>query len=223
MNRKQRRVEESNSRRQTDDYLARKRRANRHLKVLMENVYQHLDSQTQIELEEKGYTERVSCRRGCAACCELFVMVSGPEAVLIVEKYPHLIKKVEPILRKQEGIMMDLDINTVNFEDEVQRDRFAGKWFEERQRCAFLNEQNECSIYDARPHACRTYIVIDEDPAICAQRPKEGETILIKTHNSLAGFNALGSVMELMAARYAKNIYMGPLPTMLLAASNGKI
>ncbi|EQC50164.1 flagellin N-methylase [Bacteriovorax sp. BSW11_IV] len=70
----------------------------------------------------------------------------------------------------------DIDLKRLYIQSEAQNDDV--KWFKtpyDIRRCVFLNNKNECSIYENRPAVCRTNMVMS-DPSDCAtmdgkQRP----------------------------------------------------
>ena len=92
---------------------------------------------------------RISCRKGCAHCCHLFVSVSMREAVVI------------------KGHCDDNDI-LIDKEYLKKQSNYKQKDYslQENSACVFLNDSNECKIYNVRPLACRKYFVIS-DPDLC--------------------------------------------------------
>jgi Fe-S-cluster containining protein len=112
----------------------------------------------------------ISCRKGCAACCRMLVPVSPPEAFRLkaaVEKMPgdrrsRLLQKVEQAQATlaRAGLLELLSQvadSTRQLSDEevepINRDYYAL-----RLPCPFL-ENEECSIYEERPAACRELLV----------------------------------------------------------------
>ena len=92
---------------------------------------------------------KISCRKGCAHCCHLFVSVSVREAVVIKGFC--------------EDNNMPLDEDYLTTQSKYTPENYTTQ---EKTACVFLNERNECKIYDVRPLACRKYFVITE-PKLC--------------------------------------------------------
>ncbi|VTU44308.1 hypothetical protein RA8P2_00123 (plasmid) [Variovorax sp. RA8] len=90
-----------------------------------------------------------ACRKGCVHCCHISVDVGESEARAI---------------QKASGRRLNLKAG-LNGDDAEQR-------IPERQRralgvsCAFL-ARGACSIYVARPFACRAQVNVDEDELLC--------------------------------------------------------
>lgn len=88
----------------------------------------------------------VSCRAGCGTCCHVPVGVQAHEVLLVAE---YLKSHLPP------G-----DFETVIAQLASHRAAFAGKTMEERaamkRPCVLLHDGN-CSIYEARPEACRSH------------------------------------------------------------------
>lgn len=86
----------------------------------------------------------VSCKKGCGACCNMSVSVNLIEAELLV-KYAkeHNIPIDEAYLKRQLEVMPE----ALPFHSAVSS-------------CIFLTKDKTCGIYDARPFACRKYLVV---------------------------------------------------------------
>jgi len=105
----------------------------------------------------------VSCRRGCAACCRQLVAVSPPEAF-------HLAELVEASERREEwtarfeSARERLDSSPLGRAlnapaiDEARALEIALAYPRLQLACPFL-ENEECSVYEGRPAACREYVV----------------------------------------------------------------
>jgi len=90
----------------------------------------------------------LSCRKGCAHCCHIQVMVTTAEAKTITQYC------------KQHDIPIDYS------HLKKQRDFQEGTHgHSEHSACVFL-KNNECSIYPVRPFNCRNYFVVS-DPKLC--------------------------------------------------------
>jgi len=94
----------------------------------------------------------LACRAGCAACCRQLVTATIPE-VLVLQAFieQHLSAEVRAaLLERIEAVLADargLDVI------EYSRRRVA---------CPFLVDER-CSVYEARPLACRGYNSVDAD------------------------------------------------------------
>ncbi|HEY7534090.1 MAG TPA: YkgJ family cysteine cluster protein [Nitrospiraceae bacterium] len=114
--------------------------------------------------------EHVSCRMGCAACCRMLVPVSPPEAFALrdyVESLPSdrreriadRLAEVKQQLREY-GLLdplVDLAEGTTVRSDE-DFEPLNRAYYALRMPCPYL-EHEMCSIYEARPAACRELLV----------------------------------------------------------------
>lgn len=120
------------------------------VEVRLKNIYKFCDSSFAINNEvESGV--RYSCKRGCSACCHINVDITNDEAE-ILRKLPHGRENLE--LHKKLGHSPRSNLS------------------KEQSACPFLKD-NECSIYDNRPFACRVYHVVS-DPKFCDIRENAG-------------------------------------------------
>ncbi|MEG1121219.1 MAG: YkgJ family cysteine cluster protein [Citrobacter sp.] len=111
---------------------------------------------------------KVACRDGCAHCCYQPVLISAAEAQLIAQHTATPMKSP----------------NFVGDSNPV----YVGA------ACNFLVD-NRCSIYEARPFACRVHYTMDVDSLLCQVVP--GVTDLTTPLlNNIPMFEALGVVME---------------------------
>jgi Fe-S-cluster containining protein len=117
---------------------------------------------------EAGRT--ISCRKGCAACCRMLVPLSAPEAFALseyVEQLPpdrrtlllnHLSDTKDRLIR--EGLwdrLNDVAETSRPVADE-ELDPINQSYYALRIPCPYL-ENELCSIYEARPAACRELLV----------------------------------------------------------------
>ena len=93
---------------------------------------------------------QVKCKKGCAHCCKIKVLVSLCEAQYVYEfcKEYNIPIDVE-YLKKQATLKEDNDYDFSKFRN-----------------CVFLSEENSCRIYEARPISCRRHLVVS-DPSHC--------------------------------------------------------
>jgi Fe-S-cluster containining protein len=131
-------------------------------------------------LKERGMEDQVSCKKGCAACCDQAIMMSLAEAHLILHKHGDLVRtKVQAILQ-HESQMLDLidelkidqqKISMFNADGSDDRQRLMDAWYRTRRPCVFLRTSDmQCSIYESRPLACRAHAVFTP-PSECDKRP----------------------------------------------------
>ena len=125
------------------------------------------------ELEEQRALrsgETISCRKGCAACCRMLVPLSAPEAFALqasIESLPperrnHLLARLDAAkLRLQENHLWDpleaLSESLTPPTDEAL-EPLNRAYYSLRLPCPFLEEE-QCSIYEERPAACRELLV----------------------------------------------------------------
>jgi Fe-S-cluster containining protein len=95
------------------------------------------------------------CFRGCGSyCCNIPVTITYIEAQYIGIKKE--IKVNKPI-----SIITDLS----NIMPKINNKKYFNK-------CPFLNNHNDCSIYGSRPFVCRTYHIV-ETPVACKNLTKD--------------------------------------------------
>jgi len=125
----------------------------------------------QLEIQqatEAGQT--ISCRKGCAACCRMLVPVSAPEAFALREYVEQLpTDRRTPLLNRlsdtkervtREGLwdrLTDVAEASRPVPDE-ELDPINQSYYALRIPCPYL-EDEMCSIYEARPAACRELLV----------------------------------------------------------------
>jgi Fe-S-cluster containining protein len=120
---------------------------------------------------------RISCQKGCAACCRMLVPVSPLEAIALrryILSLPearrrHFLDKIDEAKRRLEhagllGALVDVgDSGDAHSDDDVEplnRDYYAL-----RMPCPFLDDE-QCSIYEHRPAACRE-LLVTSPPELC--------------------------------------------------------
>jgi Fe-S-cluster containining protein len=94
---------------------------------------------------------RIACAQGCAWCCHYTVGVTAPQALHIAAK-----------LQAGEGARpLDAQVEKLTALDRRIHGLSAAKRLEAKLGCAFLDEQNACTIYAFRPFGCRGANSID--------------------------------------------------------------
>ena len=122
------------------------------------------------EQEAQAGGRRISCTKGCAACCRMLVPVSAPEAFALrnhiltlpdERRQALMTKTAEAQSRLQQARLldrlMDLAENDHPLSDE-EMEPINQDYYALRLPCPFL-ESDLCSIYEHRPSACRELLV----------------------------------------------------------------
>lgn len=94
----------------------------------------------------------VSCRKGCAHCCELLTTIAPYEAIPMVEYFVNrygfaAFQALKPRIFEQSKRLLEDDCG-------------VDSWWEERRTCVFLDADKTCSVYPVRPSSCRTLVVV---------------------------------------------------------------
>jgi Fe-S-cluster containining protein len=119
----------------------------------------------------------ISCRMGCAACCRMLVPLSPPEAFSLLEYVEQLPSdRRTAVERKLETSKAELsshgllgrlqavaDAETPIPDEELEP--VNRSYYALRHPCPFL-EHEMCSIYEARPAACRE-LLVTSPPQLC--------------------------------------------------------
>jgi Fe-S-cluster containining protein len=137
---------------------------------------------------------RVSCTKGCGACCNNFVVISEAEARLIRKVVERLSEPQRSVLRSRFD-KAQAKLRAVGL---LEKLRTADRWSDEDYRilvaayfyqqipCPFLEEES-CSIYQERPIVCREYLVTSP-PEHCSGLGSEG---VQRVELSMRVFNAV--------------------------------
>lgn len=122
--------------------------------------------------------ERVSCIDSCHGCCRMAVSMTTPEAELIIHRYPKVVERLLGKLREHSDIFNGFynEMAPVSPHSAEGAELLNARWWPLRKYCAFL-EDGRCSIYEARPMACRNYHV-KSDPALC-YRDENVEVVIV--------------------------------------------
>ena len=121
----------------------------------IKHLYKDMDKAVELQMEERAKDKKelpISCKRGCAHCCHLYVVCTHEEADLI---YKEAKKRNIPLSKKR----LEYQSRFKNPGDYFTR-------FGKRTRCVFLDDKNDCMIYEYRPMSCRKYFAISP-PETC--------------------------------------------------------
>lgn len=112
-----------------------------------------------------------ACRKGCAHCCHISVTISAVEAAVIGRQVgvrpaqPRKAVKLQSIQALQGALA---EVQAISARAETTP-------------CPFLVD-NACSIYEARPMACRLLLNLDDDALLCRLIP--GQAVPVPYANS---------------------------------------
>jgi Fe-S-cluster containining protein len=134
--------------------------------------------QTSGLVEEAG--EKISCTRGCGACCRNLVAISEVEARRIRSVIENLPEPRRSTVRsrfaearqrlERAGLLEKLQ--AADQWTDADYTVLVGTYFQQGIPCPFLEEES-CSIYEERPITCREYLVTSP-PEYCARLGSEG-------------------------------------------------
>jgi Fe-S-cluster containining protein len=92
--------------------------------------------------------EHVACRRGCASCCSLLLMVTMPEALALYQAAAN-----DPKL------LIQVHRSVAQYAPPVERGELPqSTWFARNITCAFLSDDKLCQVYAQRPVGCRLHV-----------------------------------------------------------------
>jgi Fe-S-cluster containining protein len=109
-------------------------------------VHQIVDDCNELVLKHPLIIEHSGCQKGCANCCHTEVSVTPDEAKLLAQ-------------RVKEGIDIDWEKLRTQKNTVEENKSFYSIPFQAR-ACVFLDEENQCRVYEDRPSVCRTNVVI---------------------------------------------------------------
>jgi Fe-S-cluster containining protein len=143
-------------------------------------------------VEEMG--EKISCRKGCGACCRQLIAISEVEARRIrdlVEGLPEprrteVRTRFAEACRRLEGAGLLEKLRATEGCSDEEYAALVDTYFRQYIPCPFLEEES-CSIYDERPITCREHLVASP-PEYCAKPDPEG---VRKVRLPLRVFNAV--------------------------------
>jgi Fe-S-cluster containining protein len=120
----------------------------------VKELYQKIDTEYVRVMEDA----KISCKKGCSFCCHLNVDLTKLEAELIEA---HCEER-------------NLEIDREKFRRQLKL-TVSNRHLSKDSACTFLKD-NECSIYEARPIACRTYYVLNDANRCDSKKYPKGKT-----------------------------------------------
>jgi Fe-S-cluster containining protein len=141
---------------------------------LAQNLSNAIVDATVREMETRG--GKISCSKGCGACCRQLVPISEVEARFVAE----LVESLPEPRRAQIKTRFDEALKRLAEGGLIEKLREPERWYREGYRefgleyfrqkipCPFLDDES-CSIYGGRPVTCREFLVTT--PARNCQSP----------------------------------------------------
>lgn len=161
----------------------------RELLPLYRGLSEHFTQAVLVSVHEGG--RKVSCTKGCGACCRQLVPIAELEAWRLRELVEELPEPRRTVIRErfaeasrrfaEAGMLAELQHPT-RLSDE-ERSSFGDRYFALGIPCPFL-EQESCSIYQDRPIICREYLVTS--PAANCARPTRETISTVPVPSSVA-------------------------------------
>jgi len=205
-----------------------KTRANARIRMLLVELHRKVDKLNAVPLPD---WPPVTCSSGCThartGCCALLTTIDAHEAALIVDRNPEAVERALPALLAAADKLAAAGITETVFDawfgadTDAEARRIEGDLGALYRRleipCAFLGDDNRCTIYQDRPLACRTHHVVT-DPAECSEWDiPQGDNRYARLDRGGARANAPAALIRAqMAAGMA--LEWGALPLVVLAA-----
>ena len=112
---------------------------------------------------QKAFPDCVTCKIKCADCCHALFDLTLIEAIYINHKFNEIFHGSERDRLLERSNRADRKVHMIK--RNAYKDKQAGKndveilmnLAHERARCALLNDQDLCDLYDHRPITCRLY------------------------------------------------------------------
>jgi Fe-S-cluster containining protein len=163
---------------------------------------------TERSLSQHG--QKLSCTKGCGACCRQAVPVSPSEAARLREVIEQM---DEPRRTRVKQAFADAEERARHagvYDRLVEPERFSAEelkgapleYFRLNIACPFLEDES-CSIYDERPLVCREYLVTS--PAAYCSNPDER---VAAVRMPLKSSEALARIDDERNGRYVRRIPM---------------
>lgn len=112
------------------------------------------------------------CRRGCAHCCHIALMISRPEAQALAKATGRPMVEHPAGLVSASGLFAGLDPHAGLQAALAHQDQTVEK--HNGEPCPFLDDRNECSAYADRPLACRLHFSLADDEGPCRVVDEDG-------------------------------------------------
>lgn len=160
---------------------------------------------------------KISCRKGCDACCHMLVALSSVEAERIAQRLWGMSESdrtgILKALSEQAEILASIEKELG--EDQEEDIRIA--YWQKVIPCAFLDPKTHlCRIYVVRPISCRTYMV--KSPAkLCLSRDNVDVSCVTLSKNPKEfSVQVMHRLAYIVNASKQKELLVGVMPDLLL-------
>ena len=115
---------------------------------------------------------RITCSRGCSACCRHFVSSVEPyELIALDARLKARADYADLVLASHSRAVLYANLTNEELArgatDEEAGDRALYRYFQRGKPCPFLAADGACGVYDVRPMACRMFYA-ESPPRYCA-------------------------------------------------------
>ncbi len=176
--------------------------------------------ETTFDKVQNEYSENVKCEPGCCDCCFALFDLTLIEAIYINNHFNEKFSGVEKLNLIDRANRADRRTYKIKraahkeFLDGASEVEVLGRMSLERVRCALLNEDNECDLYDNRPITCRLYGIPTSSSGMSHTCGKSGflEGTKYPTVNMDQAYKQMYQLSEeLVLASKSKNHKMGDM------------
>jgi Fe-S-cluster containining protein len=147
--------------------------------------------------QESELSSQITCQKGCANCCYQKVVMTEDEALLIVEY----------IIENE----LEIDWIKVKKQSQWNPDQWHSLPLEER-RCAFLDVNNHCRVFPARPGSCRRLLSMDK-PEKCLDPQKDKPKMFVVPEAEIVLSATFASSNCGLMAEMLTNLLKNPSPS----------
>lgn len=160
----------------------------------IESVYEALDIINNDNIS--SMINKPSCKKGCSHCCYIQVAATQIEIDYIL----NFLKDNDIQLTENQLDRLKEQSKINNNEDYI---------LSVHRKCIFLSDKGDCSIYEARPLACRNYYVFN-DPKLCNTFDTESKE-KVAMHFDINTLPLIFSIMNISEKGFLPNLLLNSL------------
>jgi Fe-S-cluster containining protein len=149
----------------------------------------------------EGAGGKITCSKGCGACCSSFLVpMTVPEALRLIEDLQALPqrerRRLERLFLQAERKLAESDLagqmaslDPYDPASTAQQRELAGKWWSQNRFPCPLLAGNACGLYRSRPIPCREFLALS-DPQCCATNTETRAARPFSMHQVVAAWAA---------------------------------